>query len=91
MLTEDINLTGKLNDGTTHGSVVKNVISRYITFGSGTSTNELGSTTDETPLAHGKKYTIRLHLGLNSVEFDADVTAWDTDGATGGADLPHNN
>ena len=94
VLTKDPDLVGKLNDGVTNGSVVKNVITRYIT------SNEAGSVTEPatsgTPhgikLAAGKKYTIRLHLGLNSVEFDAEVDGWDAPTATetGGADLPHN-
>ena len=86
VLTKDNNLVGKLNDGVTNGSVVKNVITRYIT-----STSQVGDpTTGSLKLAAGKQYTIKLHLGLNSVEFDADVKAWDTPIA-GGADLPHNN
>ena len=86
VLTADANLSGKLNDGVTAGSVVKNVITRYIT------TDGKGSpTTSGITLANGKKYTINLHLGLNSVQFDASVTAWDATDAAGGADLPHNN
>lgn len=86
VLTADDKLAGKLNDGTTHGSVVKNVITRYITTG------EIGSTasTEAMILNNGKQYTIKLHLGLNSVEFEASVTDWD-DAIEGGADLPHNN
>lgn len=94
VLTADDNLAGTLNDGTTKGSVVKNVITRYITIGA----NAAGSATAVDPgdsdnkgivLTNGKKYIIKLHLGLNSVQFDAAVTPW-TD-VTGGADLPHNN
>lgn len=87
VLTADDNLNGKLNDGTTKGSVVKNVITRYITSEStGGSVTPTGAIT----LANGLKYTIALHLGLNSVEFNASVTAWPTAEADG-ADLPHNN
>lgn len=86
VLTKDKNLAGKLNDGATSGSVVKNVISRYITAsGAG------DPTTGNVTLENGKKYTISLHLGLNSVEFDATVANWDGTPVTGGADLPHNN
>jgi len=86
VLTKDDNLVGKLNDGQTKGSVVKNVITRYIT------TNGKGDpSTAGITLVNGKQYTISLHLGLNSVEFDAAVTEWNTTDATGGADLPHNN
>lgn len=84
VLTKDANLAGKLNDGVTSGSVVKNVITRYIT------TDGAGSTTTGSmELENGKVYTIQLHLGLNSVQFDASVTAWGA--GAGGADLPHNN
>lgn len=90
VLTSDPNLAGKLNDGVTPGSVVKNVITRYITTGAST---DLGSTAgdsgSEIVLANGKKYTITLRLGLNSVVFDAKITDWAA--ATGGATLPHNN
>ena len=87
VLTEDDKLSGYLNDGKNHGSVVKNTITRYITAsGSGDVAN------GDVTLVNGKKYLINLHLGLNSVEFDATVTAWG-DAATpdGGADLPQNN
>jgi len=90
VLTKDDNLVGKLNDGTTKGSVVKNVITRYITT---TQTGQQGSVTEPTSafkLENGKQYTIKLHIGLNSVEFDAAVTAWDA-AVIGEADLPHNN
>lgn len=85
VLTKDDNLAGTLNDGVTKGSVVKNVITRYIT-----ATSEAGNPTSGTlVLENGKQYTIKLHLGLNRVEFDATVSAWD-DPTTGGASLPEN-
>ncbi len=98
VLTADENLAGKLNDGQTKGSVVKNVITRYIT--KGTETSPAGSVSEPTgtgdnytgiKLEDGKQYTIKLHLGLNSVEFDAAVTDWNSTLVTGEADLPHNN
>ena len=80
VLTADDNLSGLLNDGKKHGSVVKNVITKEI------------KTADPVniKLAAGLKYEISLHLGLESVQFDAAVTPW---GATtnGSADLPKNN
>ena len=88
VLTADDNLAGTLNDGATKGSVVKNVITRYITSDGRRSLD--GNTGFEIILANGKQYTITLHLGLNSVQFDASVTAWETP-ANGSADLPHNN
>ena len=87
VLTKDPKLAGKLNDGVTNGSVVKNVITRYITVDQKGSVGEAGG---DVKLANGKKYLIKLHLGLNSVEFDAKVTEWAT-GDTSGADLPRNN
>lgn len=86
VLTVDPKLSGTLNDGQTAGSVVKNVITRYIT-----SPSEAGDpSTGSLKLQNGKKYTIKLHLGLNSVQFDAQVSPWTAD-PDGGADLPHNN
>ncbi len=79
VLTKDEKLAGFLNDGFTHGSVVKNIITREIKNG-----------TDNIVMENGKRYTIALHLGLNSVEFDAAVSGWEN-GDNGGADLPHNN
>jgi len=86
VLTKDANLAGIVNDGETKGSVVKNVITRYIT-GGGTGDVANGAF----KLKNGKKYTINLHLGLNSVQFEASITEWPTTAETGGADLPHNN
>lgn len=86
VLTADPNLAGTLNDGETPGSVVKNVITRYIT------SDGAGSTTaGNIELQNGMKYTINLHLGLNSVRFDASVTEWDGTPVSGGANVPHNN
>lgn len=90
VLTADDKLAGKLNDGATPGSVVKNVITRYISIAQ--VNNAWGTPDGETSpltLENGKKYTIALHLGLNSVQFDASVTGWDGN-TNGGADLPHN-
>lgn len=81
--TEDANLNTYLSDGKTHGSSVENKITQNITFGTGT--------TATSKLEAGKSYTIGLHLGMNSVKFDADVTAWPTTPDDGGADLPANN
>ena len=61
-----------LADGATHGSVVENTISKTIT----------GITMEA-----GKKYVITLNLGLNSVDFEADIEAWGT-GEEAEADLP---
>jgi hypothetical protein len=87
VLTKDGNLAGKLNDGQTSGSVVKNIITRFITA------DQQGIVSgDAMVLEAGKIYKIYLHLGLNSVEFEADVTPWTAAGTPdGGANLPHNN
>lgn len=96
VLTTDGNLAGYLNDGVTKGSVVKNVITRYITRGASAAGSvgkpaNFGETDgDGIKMANGKQYTIALHLGLNDVEFDAEVTPWPAT-VNGGADLPHNN
>ena len=64
--TEDNRLTGYLSDGVTHGSRVENKITKTITTDQG---NMI--------LSAGKKYVVKLHLGLTSVKFDADVAIWD--------------
>ena len=60
------NLAGYISDGTTHGSSVENRITKTIYYGG-----------DGLSLESGKKYTIYLHLGMNSVKFDAAVSDWD--------------
>ena len=64
--TEDGRLAGYLSDGVTHGSSVENKITKTITTSEG---NMI--------LSAGKKYVVKLHLGLTSVKFDADVAIWD--------------
>jgi hypothetical protein len=73
--TEDTNLPTFLADGKTHGSKIKNTITKAAVF-------------DE--LINGKCYTLNLHLGMNSVKFDATVGPWDTTSATGNVNLPEN-
>lgn len=58
---EDKNLPTLLADGATHGSRVKNTITKTNVFAK---------------LENGKFYTLKLHLGMNSVKFDAAVTGW---------------
>ena len=76
--TADNKLATKLSDNATNGSSISNVITKKI---------QVSST--DLVLENGKKYTIKLHLGMNTVKFDADVTTWD-DGSTADADLPEN-
>ncbi|MBP3779419.1 MAG: hypothetical protein J6E43_07505 [Prevotella sp.] len=76
--TASANLAGYLSDGRTHGYSVQNVITKEITFGS----NNEG-------LKAGNNYQVKLHLGLNSVKFDAAVSDW-ADGDDAVAGLPGN-
>jgi len=64
--TTNRHLSTYISDGTTHGVSIENKITKDILFGGATS-----------GLDCGKKYTIKLHLGMNSVKFDADITPWD--------------
>jgi hypothetical protein len=78
--TEDANLAGTVSDGVTPGVSIENRISKTIT---------IKDTTTPMSLEAGKKYTIQLHLGLSQVEFDAEVSEWQTSNA-GEAWLPGN-
>jgi hypothetical protein len=61
--TYDPNLAVYLSDGETSGSTVENVIYKTIdSFGT---------------IEAGKKYTLNLHLGMRSVDFEASVSDWD--------------
>lgn len=76
--TIDPNLPGYLSDGETHGSSIENKITKTAVFG--TTTN----------IEAGKAYTLKLHLGMTSVKFDATVSPWTT-ATTNDANLPANN
>ena len=67
-----------LSDSKTAGSSIENRISKTIEFGSGNKVLEAG-----------KAYDIHLHLGMNSVKFDAEVLPWE-DMADPDIDLPAN-
>ena len=72
-------LSGYLSDGVTHGSSIENKITKTIYYnGSGLS------------LESGKKYTLTLHLGMNSVKMDAAVDSWDNTIVSGSGWLPEN-
>ena len=60
-------LSGYLSDGITHGTSVENNITKSITLNTG----------ENIKMEAGKKYTLNLHLGLTSMNFDANVTDWD--------------
>ena len=77
--TANDDLPGYLSDGVNHGSSIENRITRDITWSNSV-----------TGLESGKQYTLKLHLGLNSVKFDATVSAWDDDAVSGNGWLPSN-
>ena len=62
--TVDNNLPNLLSDGVKYGSKINNKISKTVTFGTATK------------FENGKSYVIKLHLGMNSVKFNADVVGW---------------
>lgn len=76
--TWDEQLLGSyLSDGVTHGRTIENNITATVT------------TDGTTPLTleAGKKYTVTLKLGLNSVKLAASVTEWGSS-TTGEGELP---
>ena len=77
--TEDSRLAGYLSDGVTHGSSVENKITKNIT-----------TTQGNMILSAGKKYVVKLHLGLTSVKLDAEVANWDNTTYEGSGYLPEN-
>lgn len=78
--TYDPNLATFLSDGKTKGSTIENAINKNVTINSSPLT-----------LEPGKRYIVRLHLGLTSVKFDAEVDDWTSiDPEEGDYDLPKN-
>lgn len=76
VLTFDENLGVDLKDDSQQkGSTVTNVITKTI---------------DGFAFEAGKEYTINMHLGMNSVKFDASVKEWESTTATP-IDLPSND
>ena len=63
--TKSGNLSTTLSDGATNGASIENKITKTITFAG-----------NKNYLEAGKKYIVKLHLGMNSVKFDADVSDW---------------
>lgn len=76
--TIDPNMGYTLSDGVTKGTTIENRISKDIIFGSSSN------------LEAGKAYEINLHLGMNSVKFDANVVDWDDMQPGSDIDLPAN-
>jgi len=75
--TKDSNLPNLISDGISYGSSIENRITKKITFTSGSK------------FEAGKSYTLQLHLGLNSVKFNAEVSPW-TDESAQDVNLPAN-
>ena len=71
--TLDRRLSKYLADGVTKGSRVKNTIKQVVKFG------------DATQLEAGKKYVLKLHLGMSTVKFDASVAKWGAANETEGS------
>ena len=71
--TVDNRLSKYLADGVTKGSRVKNTIKQVVKFG------------DATQLEAGKKYVLKLHLGMSTVKFDASVAKWGAANETEGS------
>lgn len=68
------NLPGKLSDGVTNGTSIENRITQTLMLNGSPLTFE-----------GGKSYTLKLHLGLNSVKFSAQVSSWE-DGESAGSE-----
>jgi len=75
--TMDTNLPNLLSDGVNYGSKINNKISKQVKFG------------DATKFENGKSYVLKLHLGMNSVKFDAAVVDW-VDATAADVYLPKN-
>ena len=74
--TADSNLATYLSDGQTRGSSIQNRITKRDVF-----TGKLEA---------GKKYTLKLHLGMTDVKFEATVEAWGNGGEQN-SNLPYNH
>lgn len=75
--TPDGNLATYVSDAKTFGSSIENRITKSVNFG-------------KDGMENGKKYTLKLHLGMNSVKFEAGVTDWDDNTTENEIDLPAN-
>ena len=78
--TTNPKLASYLSDGTTHGSSIENKITNTVTFGGVAGAG----------LESNKRYALKLHLGMNSVKFDAEVSDWATNTVNGEGWLPSN-
>ena len=73
--TKDGNLATYLSDGQTRGSSIQNRITKKDVF--------------KNKLEAGKKYTLKLHLGMTDVKVEAVVEPW-VDGSDSNTALPEN-
>ena len=78
--TANPKLATYLSDGTTHGSSIENRITKTVSFN-----NVAGA-----GLESNKRYALKLHLGMNSVKFDAEVQDWVSTTVNGEGWLPSN-
>ena len=78
--TANPKLASYLSDGVTHGVSIENKVTQTVSFG-----GVYGA-----GLESNKRYTLKLHLGMNSVKFDADVSDWASSTVDGDAWLPSN-
>ncbi len=63
-----------VSDDETHGTSIPYKETRTVTLN--------GDATQKLILEAGKKHTVRLHLGVNTVMFDAEVSDWDMTNVT---------
>ena len=75
--TKDENLATYVSDAKTPGSSIENRITKTVNFGSAN-------------MESGMKYSLKLHLGLNSVKFDAGVEDWNDTSNNADTWLPSN-
>ncbi|MCR5575279.1 MAG: Ig-like domain-containing protein [Bacteroidaceae bacterium] len=75
--TKNPKLSTYLSDRETHGTSVENKITKTVSFGT------------SNKLVAGMQYVLKLHLGMTSVNFDAEVLPWDP-AVNGATDLPVN-
>ena len=73
-------LTTYISDGATHGMSIENRITKTVSFN-----NVAGA-----GLESNKRYALKLHLGMNSVKFDAEVQDWVSTTVNGEGWLPSN-
>jgi len=81
--TMDSVLANKLADKYSLGSLINNKIRNENIFQTATSTEPVD-------IEAGKVYVIKIHVGMNSVKVEAEVTPWATPANEADPTLPHN-